>query len=414
MPRVARELSSVAVRNLKEPGSYAVGGVPGLMIQVLPSGARTWLLRVHIGGRRREIGLGSCQTVSLKAARAKAREYHDQIREGHNPVLERDERKAALRAEAARQIITFDEAARQWLKVKRAELSNAKHAAQIGSQLSTYASPVLGRMPVADIELSHILQVLEPHWAAKSESMSRLCGRLREILDWAAVRGHRDPNAPNPAQWKGRLDKVLPAPGKIRQVKHHAALAYADVPSFMERLRAREAMAARCLEFTILCAVRSSEARGAIWDEIDLDNAVWTIPAARMKTKKAEHRVPLSPAAVALLRDLPRLKDVDLVFPSSQNKQMSDMALSALLKRMEVEATPHGFRSSFRDWSAECTGVANEVCEQALAHQIPSSVERAYRRGDLFAKRRHLMDSWAAFCGGRVPVSGEVVPMRAG
>ena len=413
MPRVAKELSPAAIRNLKKPGIHAVGGVPGLCAQVLESGAKTWLLRVHIGGRRRQIGLGSCQAVSLKQAREKAREYHEMIREGRDPVAERDERKAAVRAEAAKRL-TFDEAARQWLKVKRAELSNAKHAAQIGNQLSTYASPVIGKMAVADIELSHVLQVLEPHWQEKSESMSRLCGRLREILDWAAVRGHRDPNAPNPAQWKGRLDKVLPAPGKIRDVKHHTALPYADVPAFMEQLREREAMAARCLEFTILTAVRSSEARGATWDEIDLDNAVWTIPAERMKTKKAEHRVPLSDDAETLLRGLPRMKDCDLVFPSTQNKQMSDMALSALMKRMEVNATPHGFRSSFRDWAAECTGFANEVCEQALAHAIPSGVERAYRRGDLFSKRRYLMQSWSDYCAGRAPVSGEVVPMRAG
>jgi integrase len=400
MPRVKRELTPVEVRKLPY-GAHAVGGVPGLLIQVLPGGSRTWLLRITIAGKRRQIGLGSMREVGLKQARERAREYRDAVREGRDPLAEREARKAELRAEERRRL-TVEDAARQWLAAKRPELSSARHAGQIERQIERYVFPVIGRTSVDEIEREHVLRVIEPEWQTKNETMDRLRIRLRDILSWSEVKGHRAPRTVNPAEWKGNLDQVLPAPGKIRKVRHHTALAYADVPSFMAALREREATAARCLEFAILTGVRSGEARGAVWSEVDLDNAVWVIPETRMKVKDGEHRVPLSDDAIALLRALPRHEGTDLMFPNTQGGAFSDMALSSLLKRMKVDATPHGFRSSFRTWASECTDYPREVCEQALAHKIPSATEAAYRRGDLFAKRRRLMADWAAFCGGRI------------
>jgi integrase len=248
---------------------------------------------------------------------------------------------------------------------------------------------------VKHVGLPHILTILEPIWKTKTETGTRLRGRLEQVLDWATARGYRD--GPNPARWRGHLDKLLARPAKIAKVKHRAALPFTEIGAFMQQLRAADGMGARELEFAILTAARSGEARGATWLEIDLNAKIWTIPAARMKGNR-EHRVPLSSAVVTLLMALPRIGGNDLVFPAPRGGRLSDMTLSAVLRRMKVPAVPHGFRSTFRDWAAERTGYPRDAAEMALAHTIGDKVEAAYRRGDLFEKRRRMMADWATFC----------------
>ncbi len=346
-----------------------------------------------MAGRYREIGLGPYPEVSLARARETASDMRQAIREGRNPLAERQERQNALLVANAK-ALTFDECAARYLTSKAAEFRNAKHAAQWKSTLSSYASPILGPLPVDTVELPHVLQVLEPIWREKPETASRLRGRIEKVLDYATVSGFRQGD--NPARWRGNLDAILPAPSKLKKVKHHRALPWPELPAFMAAVRDREGIAARALEFTILTAARSGEVRGAVWDEIDLAAGTWTVPGERMKAGK-EHVVPLSGPALALLEHLPRMEGTPYVFPAPKGGSLSDMALSALMRRMEVDATPHGFRSTFRDWAAEATSYPNEVCEMALAHVIPNAVERAYRRGDLLEKRRALMQEWAEF-----------------
>jgi len=394
MPKIAKELSALAVQRLTTPGLHAVGGVAGLLLQVKDSGARTWILRVRVGGKRRDMGLGGFPTVTLAMARERAREARLAVDQGIDPVEQRiNARKAA--AATLQTNITFEQAARQFIEAKRHEWKNEKHEAQWSSTLDQYAFPVIGRLHVRDIQLSHVLKILEPIWTQKTETASRLRGRIESILDWATVRHYRD--GLNPARWKGHLDKTLAAPNKVARKRHFAALPWAQMPGFMAELRKREGISARALEFGILCASRSAEIRGTLWSEIDLDAAVWVIPADRMKAEK-EHRVPLSQAAVDLLRTMPRLAGSELVFPSPRGKELSDMSLTAVLRRMNVDVTQHGFRSTFRDWAAEATNYPREVAEMALAHTIGDKVEAAYRRGDLFEKRRAMMDEWATYC----------------
>lgn len=407
-PKKAKELTALEVKRLAKPGLHAVGGVAGLYLQVTPSGARSWILRATVGSKRRDIGLGGYPDVTLAQAREKAREARDLIARGVDPVEQKKAARTALRLAQAAEI-SFDEAARQFLATKRHEFKNPKHAAQWESTLQTYASPIIGRLPVAEIALPHIVQILEPIWTTKTETASRLRGRIEAVLAWATVAGYR--SGDNPARWKGHLDAVLPKPSKVAKVKNHRALPIDDMGAFMVALRKREGMAAKALEFLILTAARSGEVRGATWDEIDLKAKVWTIPAERMKAGK-EHRVPLSDPAVALLEALPRLAGSPYVFPSARGGMLSDMALSALMKRMAVDAVPHGFRSTFRDWCAERINYPREVAEMALAHTISDKVEAAYRRGDLFEKRRRLMADWARFCDTVQKASGEVVPLQ--
>lgn len=407
-PKKAKELTALEVKRLTKPGLHAVGGVAGLYLQVTHSGARSWILRATVGKRRRDIGLGGYPDVPLAQAREKAREARELIKQGIDPVEQRKAARTALIAAQASRI-TFDQAAARFLSSKRHEFKNAKHAAQWESTLKTYASPIIGRLPVSEVELPHIVEILEPIWTTKTETASRLRGRIEAVLAWATVAGYR--SGDNPARWKGHLDAVLPKPSKVAKVKNHRALPIDDMGAFMVALRKREGMAAKALEFLILTAARSGEVRGATWDEIDLKAKVWTIPAERMKAGK-EHRVPLSDPAVALLEALPRLAGSPYVFPSARGGMLSDMALSALMKRMAVDAVPHGFRSTFRDWCAERTNYPREVAEMALAHTISDKVEAAYRRGDLFEKRRRLMADWARFCDTTQKASGEVVPLQ--
>lgn len=394
MPKIAKELSALAVQRLTTPGLHAVGGVAGLLLQVKDSGARTWILRVRVSGKRRDMGLGGFPSVTLAMARERAREARLAVDQGIDPVEQRiNARKAA--AASSQSNITFEQAARQFIEAKRHEWKSEKHEAQWSSTLDQYAFPVIGRLHVRDIELSHVLKILEPIWTQKTETASRLRGRIESVLDWATVRHYRD--GLNPARWKGHLDKTLAAPNKVTRKKHFAALPWTQMPGFMAGLRKREGISARALEFGILCASRSAEIRGALWSEIDVDAALWVIPAERMKAEK-EHRVPLCQAAVDLLRAMPRLAGSELVFPSPSGKELSDMSLTAVLRRMNMHVTQHGFRSTFRDWAAEATNYPREVAEMALAHTIGDKVEAAYRRGDLFEKRRAMMAEWAHYC----------------
>lgn len=406
MPKKARELSAVEVKRLTEPGLRAVGGVAGLHLQVTKTGARSWVLRATVGTKRRDIGLGGYPDVSLASAREKAREMREKIQQGIDPVAERRALRSSLLAQQVRDI-TFEQCASEVIKKKQAESRNAKHGQQWENTLRTYAYPTLGKMAVSDVGLPHILKVLKPHWETKTETMTRVRQRIEAVLAWATVHGHR--SGDNPARWKGNLDAILPKPSKIAKVKHHKALPIDGMGEFMARLRRKRGVAARALEFLILTASRTSEVRGASWEEIDIDGAVWVIPASRMKAEK-EHRVPLSDEAIALLKMMP--SGPGPVFITARERQLNENAMSNLLKRMDVDATVHGFRSTFRDWAAERTSYPHHVCEMALAHTIKNSAEAAYRRGDLMEKRARLMQDWAKFCGNIQP-KGEVVPLRA-
>jgi integrase len=377
---------------LDQPGLFAVGGVTGLALHVHPGGARSWILRITVSGRRREIGLGGFPDISLATARELARQAREKVARGENPIAERRAMREMHRRASSR--LTFDEAARRWHAVRAHR--NAKHASQVLSTLATYASPVLGKKAVDEIDLRDILAVLEPIWTTKTETADRLRGRMENVLAWATAAKHR--SGENPARWRGNLDALLPKPGKIAIPKHHAALAFDDVPAIIQRLASVDGMGARALEFLILTAARSGEVRLAVWTEVDLGNRMWVVPGVRMKAGR-EHRVPLSEAALSVLARLPRFAGSDLIFVGPRGGAISDMTVSAVTRRMDVPAVPHGFRSAFRDWAAERTSYPAELAEMALAHTISNKVEAAYRRGDLFEKRRALMDDWGRFAG---------------
>lgn len=397
MPRVAKELGALAVKRLTTPGLHFVGAVPGLALQVTEAGARSWILRVMVAGKRRSMGLGGYPAVPLAAAHEKAREAREAIDSGKDPLGDRRAAKSALRAEAAG-ALTFRQAAQRYIASHSAGWKSAKHGQQWANTLEAYAYPVLGDMLVRDVGRPDVLAVLQPIWTSKTETASRLRSRIELVLSYAMQAGYR-PEGLNPARWRGGLDKLLPPPAKVARVEHHAALPVDAMPAFMTTLRAAQGMGARALEFAILTAARSGEVRGATWAEIDLAAAVWTVPAGRMKGGRG-HRVPLSAPALALLRALPH--DDALVFPSATGKALSDMTLSAVMRRLKVPAVPHGFRSTFRDWAAERTNYPNELAEMALAHTIENKAEAAYRRGDLLARRAAMMAEWAAFIGGGV------------
>lgn len=407
MPKKAKELSAIEVSRLVTEGRYPAGGVAGLYLKVSPAGARSWVLRVVVAGKRRDAGLGGFPDVTLAQAREKARQARDDIDRGIDPIAARAAAKSALMAARGLET-TFANAAELFIKAKSPEWKNAKHAAQWQATIETYAYPIIGKMQVRDVTLTHVVKILEPIWSTKTETATRLRGRLEQVLDWATVRGFR--HGDNPARWKGHLDKILAKPSKVSKIVHHPALAYREMGQFMADLRQKVGIAARALEFTVLTAARSGEARGATWAEIDLAVAVWTIPAERMKAGK-EHRVPLSDRVLEVLRDLPRMVGTDLVFPAPRNGLLSDMAMTAIMRRMGLKAVPHGFRSTFRDWCAECTNYPRDVAEMALAHAIGNKVEAAYRRGDLFDKRRALMAAWAKFCA-TVFTGADVIPLR--
>ena len=409
MPRVATALSALEVGRLTDaPGLHFVGVVPGLMLQVGTTGAASWVLRATVGGKRRDIGLGSYPGVTLAGAYEAARDARKKIKDGIDPVAERQANRSKLIAAQIAQM-PFTEAAGKYIEAHEAGWKSSKSAAQWTSSLTMYAYPIIGKIGVADIEMAHVLRVLEPIWTVKTETASRIRGRIESILDWATVRGYR--KGENPARWKGHLEHLLAARADVQEVKHHAALPFPEIGSFMVELRKSQGMGARALEFAILTACRSGEARGATWSEIDLETGSWEIPVERMKAKRA-HRVPLSAAALELLNALPRIAGTDLVFPSAKNTPLSDMTLTGVLKRMgRRDITAHGFRSSFRDWAGETTAYDRQSIEHALAHQLPDKAEASYARGSQYDKRRRLMEEWARFCS--EPTSAaNVTPIR--
>jgi integrase len=401
MPKIAKALTAVEIKRLTEPGLHTVGTVAGLRLRVKESGARSWVLRTMVGSRRAEIGLGGYPTVTLAQAVDYAREALQKIRMGTDPAAERRALRSTVES-------TFKKTAEDYIKAHRAGWKNAKHALQWESTLEAYVYPVFGNKHVRDITKADVLVAIEPIWSTKNETASRVRNRIELVLSYAMQKELR-PEGLNPARWRGNLDMALPRLGKSARVKHHAALGIDDMHSFMKRLADIQGMGARALEFVILTAARSGEVRGATWAEIDTKAGVWSIPAERMKSSRP-HRVPLSALAIKLLKSLPKFEGVDLVFAGKEGKALSDMTLTAVLRRMEVPATTHGFRSTFRDWAAERTAVPSEVAEMALAHAVGDQTEAAYRRGDLFDKRRELMTLWAKYLG-TPPSTGNVKQM---
>ncbi len=369
---------------------YADGG--GLYLQISRAGTKSWIFRFAMQGREREMGLGPLHTIGLSDARLLATEARKLKLRGEDPIEARKAERQAKKLDDARSL-TFKQAAAAYIKANKAAWKNAKHAAQWEATLATYADPIFGALPVAEVDTGLVMKALEAIWTEKPETASRLRGRVESVLDWATARGYR--TGENPARWRGHLEKLLPARAKVKAVEHHAALAYPELPKFMAALRDQAGTGARALEFAILTAGRTGEVIGATWREIDLEEATWIIPKERMKAKR-EHRVFLSDSALAVLRPLKAAARSDYVFPGGKDgKPLSNMAMLNTLKRMKrSDLTAHGFRSTFRDWAAETTDYPSEVVEMALAHVVSNKVEAAYRRGDLFEKRKGLMRDW--------------------
>jgi integrase len=401
-------LSAVKVASLKQRGMYADGG--GLYLQVSENGSRSWIFRFKQNGRSRDMGLGSLTAVSLATARGIAADCRRKRSAGLDPIENRKAERLQAQLAAARSM-TFDQCRDAFIEAHKSAWRNAKHRAQWTNSLATYVSPVFGSLPIQSVDVAFVTKVLEPIWSTKPETASRVRGRIERVLDWAKVRGFRQ--GENPARWRGHLDALLPARSKVRKVKHHAALPYVQIGAFMAALRTREAVAARALEFTILTATRTGEVLGARWNEIDFQAKVWVVPANRMKSGR-EHRVPLSRPAISVLKEMQARHQEDLVFPGDRRgKSLSNMAMQMMLRRMDrADLTAHGFRSTFRDWAAECTNFPAEVAEAALAHVVGDKVEAAYRRGDLFEKRRRLMDAWATYCQTASGKGGAVIPLN--
>ncbi len=375
MPLSARKVVT------SSPGRHGDGR--GLFLYVKPSGSRSWVLRYQVQGRRRDLGLGAYPDVTLAMARERATEARRLIADGVDPINKKRQAKPK----------TFKDAALELIESKRPGWKNAKHAAQWTSTLETYAFSHVGQLQVTQVATADVMAILRPIWSEKPETANRVRQRVEAVLDYASAMGIREGD--NPARWRGHLDHLLPKPTKVRAVKHHPALPHAQVANFMSELSMREGVAAQALGFTILTAARSGETRGMTWGEVALEQKTWIIPAQRMKAAK-EHRVPLSDAAIGQLG--PRGANDDLVFGSESKpgKPISDMSMTAVLRRMgRNDITVHGFRSTFRDWAGETTSFPREVIEAALAHGIKDKAEAAYARSDLFDKRRELMETWA-------------------
>lgn len=390
------KLAAVSLKHLKD-GSYADGGNLYLIVR---GNSKSWVFRfTSPSGKRRRMGLGSLHSVSLSEARKRAAELREQLHHptgAVDPLAERQDAKLAQRIGKQRSK-TFEACATAYIEAHQNEWKNSKHAQQWTNTLAQYAYPVFGNIPVGEIDEALILNALTPIWNTKTETAKRLRGRIESVLDWATFNKFRE--GENPARWKGHLEHSLAKPSKVSKVKHHAAMPYQALPAFMNVLRGRSGTGAKALELLILTGCRSGEIRSAVWSEIDLVSKLWVIPASRMKMAQ-EHRVPLSEAAMDLLKALPRLENTDLVFPSGKpNTPQSDMTLTAVLRRCgSGDFTVHGFRSCFRDWLAETTNYPNEACELALAHSISNKVEAAYRRGDMLEKRFFMMNDWANYC----------------
>lgn len=386
------KLTALKVKALNIKGMYADGD--GLYLNVSSSGSKSWIYRYSDKGRRREIGLGSYRDYSLARARERARACRDRVKAGLDP-------KARPKAEPT--IPTFTRAAARYVRAHRHGWTSRKHARIWVSSIKTYAKPILGNKSVADIQTEDVLTVLKPIWQSKTDTAKRVQSRVEAILDYSAALNWRD--AVNPARWRGHLDKLLPRPSRVTPVNHRPAMPYQAVAAFMAELQTNESISSKALQVLILTATRTSEALGATWDEFDLEAAVWTIPAARMKGKR-EHRVPLPSTVVSILESLPRMVNNPHVFLGARSgRPLSNMALLQLMRGMGYgvggdrgDYVPHGFRSAFRDWAGEVSNFPGDVAEMALAHVVRNKVEAAYRRGDLFDKRRKMMVAWGEWC----------------
>ena len=416
MPKIAKELTAIEVKRLNRPGWHAVGGVAGLLLQIRPPakpGAilpRSWILRLRVAGQRQPIGLGSYPQLTLAEAREEARKLTLEAKGGINLVARKRAQRSALITAAAKNK-TFQDCAQTYMQAHATDYSNEKHRKQWGSTLTAYAYPVIGRVLVADVTMRHVLDVVLQEtvhrdgtagklWHTKPETAKRLLDRIRTVLDYATVNEYRTGN--NPAVWKGFLDTQLPSPRGLKEVKHHPAVPYAQMAEFMVHLRRHEGISARALEFLALTAVRSGSVRLAEWSEIDLKLKLWIIPASHTKTNQ-EHRVPLQPQAIKLLKSLAKVAGTNKVFPSPTGKALSDMALSQLMRGMrdkgelKADAVPHGLRATFRTWAAEQTAYPDEIRKAASGHAVGDQVKESYQRTDLLDKRRNLMNDWAKF-----------------
>lgn len=401
MGKGIERLSALAVSRERRPGLHSDGG--GLYLQVGKSGSKSWVFRYRIrkglpqAGRLREMGLGSLNAVSLSDAREAARSWRKLLQDGKDPIEARAAAKAFAADAGSDSAMTFRQCAAAYIEAHKPSWQSSKHAKQWEATINAYAVPVFGDKAVQDVDTRLVMKILSPIWHKKRETASRVRGRIEAILDWAAANGYRDGD--NPARWKGKIDMLLPGRTKTSRVKHHPALPYDEIPSFMSTLRDQPGVAAAALEFAILTAARTSEVLGASWSEVNFSTSTWVIPANRMKAGR-EHRIPLSNRTVCILKVMEKLRIGEAVFPSSHSgKHLSNMAMLSVLKRMgRSDLTTHGFRSTFRDWAAEKSNFQREVAEMALAHAIGSAVEAAYRRGDLFEKRRQLMEAWSSYC----------------
>jgi integrase len=402
-------LSVKKIERLKSPGRFADGH--GLYLQVMSATNRSWLFRYVKAGRERWMGLGPLHTFDLAEARELARKARQQIREGTDPLELRKATKLAEKLKAAK-AKTFQECADEYYATHENKWKNLKWRQQFKNTLRDYVLPKIGELSIADIDTGQVLRCVEPIWKTKTPTADRVRCRIQAVLDWATVRNYRV--GENPARWDGHLEHILPRKGEFAKTDHHAALPYAEMPTFMAELRALEGIDARALELTILTALRTQESIGGTWDEIDLVNKVWTIPVTRMKASKKDHRIPLSDRAVTILQEMPRLND--FVFAGrSTNKPLSKSGMPRLLQRLGYgsdRATVHGFRATFRTWAAENTAYPNPIVEQALGHTVGSAVERAYQRSDLLEKRRRLMQGWASYCGSARRKEAIVTPLR--
>jgi integrase len=414
MARQLHRLTALQVSKLEKPGLYGDGG--GLTLQITKAGVKSWLFRYMKEGKAHGMGLGPTHTISLAEARLKALEARKLLVDGQNPLVVKKQKRQAETLERAK-MMSFDQCAKAYIEAHKASWKNEKHIDQWTNTLATYASPFFGGLPIAAVDTGLVVRCLAPIWESKTETATRLRGRIESVIGWAITSGYR--TGDNPARWRGHLENLLANISKTARTKNYPSLAWQKASSFVSALRTREGAAARALEFAILTACRSGEVRGAKWTEFDLKEKVWTIPAERMKARR-EHQVPLSKPALAVLTSMKSQDSGDnessetsnqVVFAGTKGQELSDMSLTAVIRRMNDEGdkptwvdangsgiTVHGFRSTFRMWAAETTTFPREVAEHALAHQLPDAVERAYQRGTQFAKRQDLMNEWANLC----------------
>src|SRR5258708_22263247 len=414
MGRPIHKFSNTRIAKLKD-GMHGDGG--GLYLRIAGNG-RSWIFRFAGGGRSHDLGAGPFPEVSLTDARARAFEFRQALARGVDPLAQRREQRATARAEAAAKVMTFNECAQAYIRAHDAKWGNTKHRRQWSDTLRIYASPVFGSLPVSAVNTALVMRVIEPLWEQKTETASRVRARIEAVLGWATVSGFR--SGDNPARWRGHLKHLLPARSDVDPVAHHAALSWSEAPAFMARLRAEQGTIARALEFAILTGMRREAVALAAWSEVDLQARIWTVPAARMKgrqTAKKDHRVPLSDRAIEIVQEMAAVRSCDLIFPGRDGRRpIGEAGMRQLCQRLNAAITPHGFRSTLQDWAAHRTNFPREVAEQALAHAVGDKVETAYRRGDLFEKRRALAEAWAQYCDGEEPAESKVVRLagRAG